>query len=558
MSAPDDIGSFSVAHLPIVKEYAQRMGLVEHIDNALKCGMHTSPGKITLGLIMNILCGRSPIYRVEEFFKMRDVPLLLGDGMTAEMFNDDAIGRVLDRIHDYGTWKLFSEVCIQAFRNFNVDCSIIHQDTTSVNVWGEYKPGAGDPMQINHGYSKDKRPDLKQFVLSLLCAEGNLPFHAGILDGNSSDKKINGNIITELPRIMARYGAGEHEFIYVADSALATKDNLLFMKDGIHFITRLPENFGACAELIGTAVADNGSWQDVGQLSCRIVKGKNICASYRIQETNVDLAESSYRALIVHSDAHDRRRRKRIEKSVQKDKTSLDKAADELSRKKFFCLPDAQAAAKEFKQGDFHQVSFVFEEQPVYSRGRPCKNETRTVKNLVYAVAIKVSENKEAIEELQEKAGCFVLLTNVPTEKKNALEILKTYKEQDGIEKNFGFLKDPLVVNDLFLKTPSRIEALGLVLVLSLLLWRLMERTMRQKIKENNSKLTGWNNCKTTKPTSFMMVSKFIAVVVAIKNGERSLFTPLNKVQLAYLNALEVNPDIFTKMDLTPDGISSG
>ena len=59
----------------------------------------------------------------------------------------------------YGTWKLFSEVCIQAFLNFNVDCSIIHQDTTSVNVWGEYKPGAGDPMQINHGYSKDKRPD---------------------------------------------------------------------------------------------------------------------------------------------------------------------------------------------------------------------------------------------------------------------------------------------------------------------------------------------------------------------------------------------------------------
>jgi hypothetical protein len=51
---------------------------------------------------------------------------IFGDGMTAEMFNDDAIGRVLDRIYDYGTWKLFSEVCIQVFRNFNVDCSIIN------------------------------------------------------------------------------------------------------------------------------------------------------------------------------------------------------------------------------------------------------------------------------------------------------------------------------------------------------------------------------------------------------------------------------------------------
>ena len=558
MSAQDYIASFSVAHLPIVKEYAQRMGLVDKIDGALNCGMHTSPGKITLGLIMNILCGRSPIYRVEEFFKMRDVPLLLGEGMTAEMFNDDAIGRVLDRIHDYGTWKLFSEVCIQVFQNFNVNCSIIHQDTTSVSVWGEYIPGSDDPMKINLGYSKDKRPDLKQFVLSLLCVEGNLPFHAGILDGNSSDKKINGNIITELPRIMARYGTGKHEFIYVADSALATKDNLLLMKDDILFITRLPENFGACTKLIGTAVADTGSWQDVGQLSCRVVRGKNICASYRIQETTVDLCERKYRALIVHSDAHDKRRRKRIAKAVEKDKATLDKAVDTLRCKKFFCLPDAQAAAKDLKQGNFHQVSFVFEEHPVYGRGQPSKKKERTAKKMTYEVVGKVSENKEAIGELQEKAGCFVLLTSVPAEKKSSLEILKTYKEQDGIEKNFGFLKDPLVVNDLFLKTPSRIEALGLVLVLTLLLWRLMERAMRRKTKEENSTLTGWNNGKTAKPTSFMMVSKFISVVIAIKNGERSLFTPLNKVQLAYLNALGVHPGVFTEIDLMPAGVRSG
>ena len=64
MSSQDDIASISVTHLPIVKEYAQRMGLVEKIDDALNCGMHTSPGKILLGLIMNILSGRSPIYRV--------------------------------------------------------------------------------------------------------------------------------------------------------------------------------------------------------------------------------------------------------------------------------------------------------------------------------------------------------------------------------------------------------------------------------------------------------------------------------------------------------------
>ena len=52
------------------------------------------------------------------------------------------------------------------------------------------------------------------------------------------------------------------------------------------------------------------------------------------------------------------------------------------------------------------------------------------------------------IENLRQEAGCFVMITNL--ERHSPADILKTYKEQHGIEKNFGFLKDPLIVNDLF------------------------------------------------------------------------------------------------------------
>ena len=70
---------------------------------------------------------------------------------------------------------------------------------------------------------------------------------------------------------------------------------------------------------------------------------------------------------------------------------------------------------------------------------------------------------------MEEEAGCFVLLTNVPTAgdlAHSAREILTVYKEQHGTEQNYGFLKDPVIVNSLFLKKPERIEALGLVLLL--------------------------------------------------------------------------------------------
>jgi len=536
---------FAPAHLPIVKEYASRMGFVEIVDRALVSGMRVSPGTILLGLVMNVLSGRSPLYRVEEFFRIRDVALLLGSEMTAEMLNDDAIGRVLDRIYEYGTWKIFSEVCVEAFRHFSVDASVVHHDTTSVSVWGEYVPARGDPISITNGFSKDKRPDLKQFMISLLCVEGNLPCHGGILDGNASDKKINGTILHELPRIMARHG--EKEFTYVADAALATEENLSLMGDNIRFITRLPANFGACGRLIGTAV-DSGSWQEVGRFCHRTGLGKEVCAGYRLQESRVDLYGRTYRVIVVHSDVHDRRWQKRIDKAVKRDARKVRERASALSRKEFFCLPDAQAAAKVLKAGDLHEVSCSFESRPVYGRGRPCKSGVRQVKEVRHRVVVEVRQNKEAIETLREEAGCFVLLNNVPTEEKSGIDILKTYKEQDGIERNFGFLKDPLVANDVFLKKPRRIEAMGLVLVLSLLLWRLMERTMRRKATDEHLTLQGWNNANTLRPTSFMMASKFSPVFVGLRGNERFLFAPLTKVQLAYLTALDVHPAIFTEM----------
>ena len=43
-----------------------------------------------------------------------------------------------------------------------------------------------------------------------------------------------------------------------------------------------------------------------------------------------------------------------------------------------------------------------------------------------------------------------------------------------------------------------------------------------------------------------------------IDGDRRFLFTPLDKVQLAYLSALEVHPAVFTKMDSSTHSIRSG
>ena len=45
-----------------------------------------------------------------------------------------------------------------------------------------------EAVQITHGYSKEKRPDLKQVVVTLITSQSSaLPLWLEVLDGNSSD-----------------------------------------------------------------------------------------------------------------------------------------------------------------------------------------------------------------------------------------------------------------------------------------------------------------------------------------------------------------------------------
>jgi transposase len=127
-----------------------------------------------------------------------------------------------------------------------------------------------------------------------------------------------------------------------------------------------------------------------------------------------------------------------------------------------------------------------------------------------------------------------------------ARDVLQAYKEQHGIEQNFGFLKDPLIVNSLFLKKPERIEALGLVLLLALLLWRLVERTLRVHVETTETPLPGWDKKATQKPTAFRMMTKFAAVTVIKVGLQRQRVRPLSTVQQQYLRALGVPATYFT------------
>jgi len=533
-------------YLPIVATFCRRVGLTETINRIVPNQMEVDVGTIIQGMVLDTLSGRSPLYRLGTFFRHQDTELLFGREVPWTAFNDTTVGRAMDAVFEAGTQKVFSEVTFQASSKFPLDMHHVHFDTTSVSVWGDYDACGPHTKQLNitYGNSKDLRPDLKQFLIKMLCVNRNIPLLGGCEDGNASDKTLNNTLLTRISRHMAKHGLKPGAFLYIADCAMVTEDNLRSIGDNL-FVTRLPFSYNEACRVVSEAVAE-GQWEEVGVLNVTPATVKRPAARYRTTEKSVTLYDRQYRAVVVHSTAHDKRRLKRIDREIGKSKQMLLKTLADKTKHEFFCRPDAEAAASRLSEDgtDLHRIEAVVTTKFRYARGRPPKNKPKKVTSVRYVIDARVVERTEQIKRKRDESGCFVLLTNVPREGDNAeagAELLRAYKDQHGIERNYAFMKDPLIVNDLFLKKPRRVEVLGTVLLIALLIRNLIEHVLRQYVAEHNATVPGWDNKPPTRPTTFMMSTKFIGLQFVKMGGLRWLAQPLDDVQRIYLNALSLS-----------------
>jgi uncharacterized protein DUF4277 len=135
---PSDLEVYPVHHLPIIKAYADKLGLVSRLNHLVPTEMEVDVGTVVLSLVLDTLSGRSPLYRLEEFFAHQDTELLLGKALPPHALNDDTVGRVLDRLYDMGTMKICTACAVRAAAQFGLQQRYVHLDTTSCRVWGDY------------------------------------------------------------------------------------------------------------------------------------------------------------------------------------------------------------------------------------------------------------------------------------------------------------------------------------------------------------------------------------------------------------------------------------
>jgi len=182
-----------VAHLPLVLGVLRRLEVATVIDrlipphpaHVLSCGRGVE------ALVLAILDGDHALYKVGRRLEERGMVERLQPGLTRASRNDYRLGHILDALCAANLNRVFGAMALKALEVYAIPTPWLHQDTTTIALYGIYEdePKAPEAPRPAYGHSKDGRDDLKQVLLSLgVSGDGGLPLRMGMRDGNRSDR----------------------------------------------------------------------------------------------------------------------------------------------------------------------------------------------------------------------------------------------------------------------------------------------------------------------------------------------------------------------------------
>jgi len=202
------------------------------------------------------------------------------------------------------------------------------------------------------------------------------------------------------------------------------------------------------------------------------------------------------RFLVVHSDSLAALFDAQLDRRLAADRDGVASAIDRVNRTPASCETDAlRTAAKALPPLRFHrsELHARAETRPMKhpGRGRPPKG-TETPMETVWIVTATVELDADAVTRARRHASCFPLVTDhLDTPGWDDARILAEYRHQGVVEGNTGFrwLKGPAAVAPMFLKTPTRMRALGLVMMFALMVRNLWQYQMRAAARAAGEKI---------------------------------------------------------------------
>jgi transposase len=503
-------------------------------------------------LIQNIILSPAPLYRIAEWAKPID-PAALGLSETEKKsINDDRIARSLDELASARARNLFFRLALHIIKQFELDTHRIHNDTTTVTFYGEYKNSYRDP-QITYGINKDHRSDLKQLVFGLnATADGAVPISHEVYSGNRTDDTIHRNNVDRLRQIL-----GREDFIYVADSKLCTRKNLRHVASyGGKFVTVLPRTRAEdkhFRKLLREGVRVR--WRRVLVLESKRRKSDPPDVYYATAN-GLDRTSEDYRIIWYRSS-------QKMHLDAQARQGALQKAEAELFdlnarlnrrqlRKRAAISKQVNTIVGKYNCQAFLKVTIASQLHIQKKRlrcGRPAKDDPiKEIRCQVFH--LQVRRDKDALLGEARTDGVFPIVTNLEANRTSKKQVLLMYKYQPYIEKRHALFKSELEVAPVYLKKPRRVVGLLHATFLTMTLDALIERTLRQGMQRDGIQtlpiLPEGRPTKT--PTTARLLEMFSDVSwYQFQRGGEAVTFPikLSQIQKQLLRLLGMDPSAY-------------
>ena len=511
--------------------FLKKMGVAEHIDRQVAKAREeaasdsptggqgwfepTGPsvGSCVEAMVLNVLDGRRPLDRIGAWLNELPVALMWGSERTADEFEDMRLARSLDALWGLGLDEVFAPLVVSWKPTWNLSFGHLHSDGSTIPLQGAYEvePNTPGPCPLR-GYSKDNDRRNVQLTIGMTVQGEGIPLRLRMHDGNTSDTVL---FRSHVEKIAALLGEASGE-VFVGDSKLYDAETLGGLRDqGLHALTLMPRTVGARAELIRDALSHRADWAELHR-----PKGR----TKREPDAVYQGWASAFEMPLVSRGPGNKKADRALTRAL---------------------TVQAIRANGWIVCGE---VARCEESLPRPRAGRPRKGESVPIR-ILYRVRLSVREDEPQRDAARQPHGLFVLVGSRPrSDSWTDKDLLLTYREKNGVEEGFRWIKAPGQVAPVFLHTPHRIAALGLVFVIALALWRLLQREIRQALATRGEVIPGHNGTMTDRPTPLILQRLFERVefvTVRTGRGRLQVMQGVTELHRHILSLLGLSPNLY-------------
>jgi transposase len=450
-SEPRQVGA-----IPVVYPLLEALGVRQTINGLGMNGAEIDLGRAVEVLTLNRLLAPQPLSHVGEWVEQSVVARMFG--LEVSQLYDQRFGRALDDLQPILA-EAWLQLVSRAVRQEKIDIGVLHWDTTSVYLEGEYE--ASDLAA--YGHSKEGRSDHKQVKIGLnVTSQEQMPLLYWLLAGNRAD------ITTPVPNL-------SHIATFLERPECAALAVRPLMVGDCKMIT--PAAVAAAYRLhlyyLGPWEADNTVKDVIRSVSEQ--EWANSELDYRPQrhfppDSPFIPYRGVWRPFPVEYEGQTYQDRALVVWTAGKQRLDEDKRKHYLKR----LLNRLAEIKKMLNTRRYASHEYTAHQIALAKRGNPAKGLVQTELtgedgqlNLSFAI------DRAALAGAQALDGKYLLGTNAPDLSAN--QVLTLFKAQDGVEKSNRTLKGPLSVRPLYLQSDQRIESLIFIILLALLVRVLLQ-----------------------------------------------------------------------------------